>query len=201
MDNLMKQKFIIQPVITKYYKNDVWIGKEEWRYKIENDLVVPSVWYKSTNDPQILRPEITFDKYDSNGYLLSFTDKDGLKNALIWDIMIQKPTIHVKNMNYDAVLNLIGETGIRTFKRRFIQFNRDYYLSLLRNQGKNVNVFFYDYTPTGYLKKRIESNGKGLIYTYDKADRLSSITTLDNILLESYKYDYRIEPYSTDSPY
>lgn len=202
MDTLMNQ-FRLETISKTYYRNNDFIGKEKWTYNSFNGVVQPRAYYRYSNNQQLSVPEITYDKYDSQGNLLSFTEKNGLQNAIIWDIMIQKPSVHVVNMNYDAVKNLIQNEGIEVFARRYTNAYslREPYLSTLRNQGKNVKVYFYDFSDTGNLLKKINPNGTGMIYEYDIADRLKAVKTLDNKLLETYDYNYRSADYVTNNPY
>jgi len=196
--------FRIQPICTKRInKNNACIGREEWKYDDFDGLLLPGAWYKSTNSGQFLRPETTYDSYDAYGDLLSYTDKDGVKSSIIWNRMIQKPVVIVRNMCYDTLLSVIGQDGIDVFAVRYTTLNslRDESLTKLREYGKSVNVFLYDYSSTGNLLKKVGPNGLGFKYIYDSADRLSAVKTLNDILLETYKYNYREDAYEGLSPY
>lgn len=195
--SILMNKFRLHTVGTNQYKNNVMIGKSKLIYRDFNGLVLPGAFFKADNDLQFLRPETTYDKYDAQGYLLSFTDKNGLKNAIIWDKMTEKPSVLIKNMSYDDVSGLITQEGIDVFALRYTKTNsrREGSLTTLKNQGKNVHIFFYDYSSTGNLLKKVGPNGLGHKYYYDSANRLSAIKTLDDKLLETYDYKYREDPY------
>lgn len=192
MINLQNQ-FRIGPVSTETYNAGTCIGKEKWTYKSENNYIVPGAWFKSKTDLQYGRPTIIFNKYDEEGDLLCFTKNNGLTTTILWDKILIKPALLVENMSYDFLLSVIGESGVQSFENRDIG-EIGTLITTLRNLGKNYRVTNYNYTLTGNIDWFTMPNSKGLKYTYDSMDRLSSTRTYDDKLLEELDYNYRPTP-------
>lgn len=195
LGKLCYKYFNLKPISITSLINNAQVFNQEWKYDVFNSHIFPSNYYRSMNSGIFSLPDISYLDYDNYGNLLSYKDKSGMCSSIIWDEMLMKPSVHIRNMSYTTLLGLIGQNGINAFRFRNDNYaNRLEYLNTLRAAGKNVSVEYYEYSSMDNLIRRILPNGQGYEYNYDDAHRLSEVNTLNGISLERYDYKYRIDP-------
>ena len=157
--------------------------------------------------------------YDANGNLLSRTYPDGCSDLYSYDLNGNLLTANNANANltftYDANGQVLSETMSTTFNSRLSTLNYVYdtrrgHIQITYPSGRTIEEHYdlrgrlsailnspdtiasLTYTPTNYLASRKYGNGDVTTFTYDAANRLTNISSLNSqfsILNYNYTYD------------
>lgn len=148
---------IISPIVEKRTSvNNVLQTTETTNYIIYNKP--SSIVVTQNGGPAVTK--ITFNDYDSNGNLLSYTEQNGLTTAFTY-------------------YNTAGKKNQVATKTIYHQ-----------SSPTNNQQFSYDYYPLIGLKSQTDPNEKTTSYEYDIFNRLTRIKDYQNRLLKEFCYQY-----------
>lgn len=183
---------MISPVI-KYKQtktgSNVPIIEVETPYKEEaTDNFVPAEVKKATQSLS-LASEGTFDLYDSKGNLLQYTDKSGLKHAIIWGYDHLYPVAKISGATYSAAKATL--TGGDTVALQSMDGNTLLTeLNRIRTGLSSAFVTTYTYKHLAGITAVVDANNKRNVYEYDKFNRLVQIRDQDGFIVKKICYNY-----------
>ena len=157
--------------------------------------------------------------YDANGNLISRSYPDGSSDQYTYDLIGNLLTANNANANltftYDANGQVLSETMSTTFNSRLSTLNYVYdtrrgHIQITYPSGRTIEEHYdlrgrlstilnshdtiatFTYTPTNHLAFRTYGNGDHTTFSYDAANRLTNISSLNSqfsILNYNYTYD------------
>jgi YD repeat-containing protein len=164
-------------------------------------LILPSsVSSQFRNRPSEIR--LTYDRYDSLGNLLSFSQPGGLRTNYIWSYNKQYLVAQVVNAPYSAVADVLGGTpAINTFSNlsdiSSPAIGNLNLISLRTDSRLNgAQVTSWNYLPLTGVTSEMDPSGKSTFYEYDGLGRLSTIRNSDQAVIKQFCYNYAGQPES-----
>lgn len=196
------------PVRTEFKKNTLVTSKNETVYPTSlptaqsGNLLLPTseLYY----DPQTNNPstEITYDKYDSDGNVLQFTNKNDIPTTVIWGYGKTQPIAKIEGATYDQVSPHIAAI-ISASENDFItpvgmtpDQTETAMVTALDSFRKNpalagFQITTYSYDPVIGVRSVTPPSGIREVYKYDSNSRLEKIEDLEGKLLKEFKYNYK----------
>ncbi|SEM68181.1 hypothetical protein SAMN05421856_105253 [Chryseobacterium taichungense] len=143
---------------------------------------------------------VTYDKYDSNGNILQYSEKGISPVSFIWGYNKTLPIIKIEGMGYDV---LMGISGISTLVDDLIaKSNQDtdvnsenlliQKLDAFRNNSNlsNYQITTYTYKPLIGITSVTPPSGIREMYVYDDNNRLKQVVDMNGNILKENKYNY-----------
>jgi YD repeat-containing protein len=140
--------------------------------------------------------QLNFNNYDGNGNVVSFAQKDGVKEIYIWSYNGNYPVAKIINGNYSTIESALG--GADALKNFFNtsapsdEYVRNF-LAPLRNYS-STSVYIYTYKPLVGMTSMTDPRGVTTYYEYDTAGRLKEAYMIANSvkkILQTYNYHYK----------
>lgn len=202
-------RFISKNLLSKITDNRVFVNNYEVLHKsiFYDDLVhfnpTSEVLYKIA-DPNInTLPNIIYDKYDSNGNLLQYTQKSGISTTIIWGYNETQPLAKIEGAKYDDIKNLqVVLDVIAASNADALDSTKEGDLIIaLDNFRKNstmsaYQITTYTYNPLIGVTSITPPNGIREIYKYDIANKLQSVVDVNGKVLKEYQYNYKTPYYN-----
>ena len=137
---------------------------------------------------------ISFDKYDTSGNLVQYTE-NGIQSTYLWGYNHQYPIATIKNANHDIVYQLLGgENAVNLFASKPNIDERDiktFLAPILNGNLKDASISTYLHIPMIGVQTISTPYGYTTKYQYDSANRLKSVYNSQNHLLDNYFYNYK----------
>ncbi|MCF2217919.1 hypothetical protein H9Q08_01200 [Chryseobacterium sp. PS-8] len=143
---------------------------------------------------------VTYDKYDSNGNILQYSEKGINPVSFIWGYNKTLPIAKIEGVSYDA---LMGISGISSLVDDLVsKSNQDtdinsenlliQKLDAFRSNPNlsNYQISTYTYNPLIGLTSVTPPNGIREMYVYDDNNRLKQVVDLNGNILKENKYNY-----------
>lgn len=185
--------------ITKH--NDKEIGRIKNIY--ESKSILPSSIQTSTSNPNEVRTDIIFNKYDSKGNILQYTTLDGLSTIYLWSYNGQYPIAEIKGVSYSDVetvaKSVFNVTNIETLSNMAIPPEAKLKDGGLQKALPKAIVSTYTYKPLVGLISATDPTGTTVHYNLDNAARLLDVRDNDNKLISEYSYVYKQSDWSSES--
>lgn len=141
--------------------------------------------------------EISYDKYDSQGNIVQYTEKENLTTSFIWGYSGQYPVAKIENAKYADIINVFGNEATAqnrlsklippsvsdTTIRNIIQ--------LIRSGIPQAQVSTYTYKPSVGMTSMSDPRGITAYYSFNNANRLGYIADYDQNIIKSFVYRYK----------
>lgn len=176
--NTMTTKNMLFPLVSEV-KNEAntLISGVNTNYKSQSgNIVRKNTRIAMTNGTYETR--ITYDKYDTNGNILQYTDDKGIVHSIIWGHNDALPVVQGVGVNHTTLKTAYDQVGGN--------LNNLYAHPSL--SGALVTTYTYD--PLVGITSVTDSNGLITHYTYDDLNRLELIKDNDSYILQQYLYHY-----------
>ena len=188
-DNLLhNSRFILQPIKTTKYRNNVFVNEHTISYK-KNVISIPHVGTRTdiVPDYELMRYyDGRTDTLISYGYYPNTSNLMSYKKA-------GEPVTYLKWDKYNNFLIMKGTTYCTWEFRLESMANRDDMVnsikSFMSSSGGQLTGYVYD--PIAGITAIVQPNGDVTYYNYDWFGRLSSVYDTNNTLLRKYNYNYK----------
>jgi YD repeat-containing protein len=186
-------KNMLLPLKIQFLKNAVKLDEKLTKYKNwGNNILMPELLLRSKG-ALASENDLRFNEIDnSNGNVLEFQIKDGIKTCYIWGYNKTLPVAKIENMSYINIpSNLI--TAIQTQSDTGTEANLIIALNNLRYDVSMAQsmVTTFIYKPLIGVTSIIDPKGLKITYIYDSQGRLKEVRDQNNYLLSETKYNYR----------
>lgn len=179
------------------------ISKTETKYDDPSNLFPSSV--VSTDFQNVVSTEFTYDKYDSKGNLLQYTNRAGVPVSLIWGYNQTKPIAKIEGAKLtdiqqsliDSIVNASNTDAAAAVNNDetslFSAFNS------FRSSLSGYQITTYTYDPLVGVRSITPPSGISEYYIYDTSNRLKEIRQQEkdssgNMIyktVKEFKYNYK----------
>ncbi|MFD2581591.1 hypothetical protein ACFSR6_03755 [Pedobacter vanadiisoli] len=168
--------------------------KTNYSYFNNSSIILPSLTQSSyANEPY--EDNIKFLKYDDNGNLLSFKDKNSADVCYVYSYGNKALIAEIKNITYDVIESILGGTvAVRNFANAYPSDNvvRDYVANLRTSPLlKDAQITTYTYKPMVGITSMTDAKGMITYYEYDSFQRLKTIKDQNGNILKQTDYHYK----------
>ncbi|AZA89986.1 Uncharacterised protein [Chryseobacterium nakagawai] len=163
-------------------------------------LVLPtSVLSYDLQNPNQGSTELSYDKYDSKGNIVQYTNRAGVSTVIIWGYNQTQPIAKIEN----AKLEGIGQPFIDSIvnasnldaaaERNNDETNLHNAFKDFRNNLSGYQITTYSYDPLIGVRSITPPSGIREVYLYDAAGRLKEVREHNNTgkLLKEFNYHYK----------
>lgn len=142
-----------------------------------------------------LEKKISFDKYDTKGNLLQYTQENGQPVSVIWGYGQQKPIAKIENAAYASINTGLIATAVNASNLAPASGQQQLLSALeaIRVSLPDASVTSYTYKPEIGISAIIDPKGDRITYEYDSFGRLTSVKNKDGKPLASSEYHYLTE--------
>ena len=138
--------------------------------------------------------KLTYDKYDSKGNILQYSTPDNIKVSYLWGYNYGFPVAEIKNVTYDQVLSVLGQTLINELNNSpgtdaEVRQKLQPLYTHPSLKGALITVFTYN-TMFG-VTSVTDNNGLITFYNYDGLGRLKTVKDNDQNVVKNIVYKYR----------
>ncbi|WP_148044252.1 hypothetical protein [Sinomicrobium pectinilyticum] len=207
---LKEKNMVGVPILTEVkktvYGETRTISKVETRYPVSTSdansktagLPLPYSVLSYDNHSADTYLEITYDKYDSKGKLLQYSEKGVKPTAIVWGYNQSHPIAKIEGATYSQVSphisgivsksNADAVTGTTVSEQELITA-LDNFRTNSALSGFQITTYTYD--PLIGVTSITPPSGIREIYKYDPANRLEKVVDVNGHLLKEYKYHYK----------
>ncbi|KFF15020.1 hypothetical protein [Chryseobacterium sp. JM1] len=207
---LIEKNMIGIPLEVETKNNDKRISKTETVYPLSQGEAnlktagLPLPYSVLSTDLQnVIKEEVTYNKYDDKGNLVQYTTNTGLPITIIWGYKKTKPIAKIEGIAYDNISSNIADIITASDKdedpagnslspeaSELALLNA---LDLFRSNQLNYQVTTYTYDPLVGVRSITPPSGIREVYLYDTANRLMEIRENNQVgkLLKEYQYNYK----------
>ncbi|HCA07161.1 hypothetical protein [Chryseobacterium sp.] len=211
---LIDKNMIGIPLEVEAKNNDMRISKTETLYPLSQGEAntktagLPLPYSVLSTDLQnVIKEEVTYNKYDDKGNLVQYTTKDGLTTGIVWGYNKTFPIVKIEgaklsDISQSLIDNIVNASdndallGTETSEQSMVDA-----LDLFRNNSalSNYQISTYTYNPLIGVTSITAPSGIREIYIYDTANRLKEVKQLDKDasgnpvykILKEFKYNYK----------
>ena len=197
MSTLVTKNVIGRPIKVEKYRNDVKIEEEKTVYTSDittSNLLLPKFLYqqKGENGASGLEKIVTYDKYDTKGNVLQYTEENKYPVSILWGYNQTYPIARVANISYDAIpANLISTAQQKSNSGTEAELLTA--LTTLRNSLPSSMMTSSTYKPLIGITTTTDEKGYKITYEYDSLGRLKSVKDNDGKMISQNKYHYRTQ--------
>ena len=187
-------------------------------YDLKNNLVLPAkelVYSPSTSSNYVpfkiqagtsvqidptMKTEVTYDLYNSKGYPLQFTEKDGIPVCVVWGYGQKHPVAKISGATFSQVKTALGRTESSNdleYLQTYSGATLDAELNKLKNTFKdnaNVQVSTYTHKPMVGIISETKPDGIASYYEYDTHGRLNAVKDNNKHIVKKIYYHYGVLP-------
>lgn len=198
MSALVTKNVIGRPVKVEKYRNDVKISEDKTVYANDattSNLLLPKFLYQQKGENGVgvgLEKKVTYDKYDTKGNILQYTEENKFPVSVIWGYNQTYPIARIMNVNYDAIpANLISTVQQKSNSGTEAELLTA--LTTLRNSLPSNMMTSITYKPLIGITTTTDEKGHKTTYEYDSLGRLKSVKDNDGKMISQNKYHYRTQ--------
>ncbi|AZA92488.1 Uncharacterised protein [Chryseobacterium nakagawai] len=174
-------------------------SKTETKYDDPTTLFPTSVLSYNLQNPSLGSTELSYDKYDSKGNIVQYTNRAGVSTVIIWGYNQTQPIAKIEN----AKLEGIGQPFIDSIvnasnldaaaERNNDETNLHNAFKDFRNNLSGYQITTYSYDPLIGVRSITPPSGIREVYLYDAAGRLKEVREHNNTgkLLKEFNYHYK----------
>ena len=193
----LEQEHRFDVIQTELSTNTSLLSKIRNNYKSENHLTLLQK-IQTSKGIDSLESRLTYHDYDAYGNPLEVSKKDGTHIVYVWGYDHTKPIAKIENAKQDefnqdqdvAITNAMTASDNDTSDALEDVLRRE--LNDLRDAFGNSQVTTYTYDPLIGVTSITDPSGYTSYYVYDDFNRLQYIKNKDEIVLKSYKYNYKV---------
>ncbi|WP_333596747.1 DUF5977 domain-containing protein [Chryseobacterium flavum] len=205
IQKLIDANILDRPVEIEKKYNGKTLAKQETKYDNSANLL-PTSELSYDLKTMLMRTDMTYDRYDSKGNLLQYTEKSGIPTTVIWGYRQSQPIAKVENANYSQVMQAFGLNGddnnaylnleiVKKSDLHFDSITEADLISKLKEFSKKIElkdciISTYTHAPLIGVKSMTSASGHRESYKYDLANRLEKIEDSENKTIKEYKYNY-----------
>ncbi|WP_421806106.1 hypothetical protein [Flagellimonas sp.] len=198
---LLTENRISQPLYTRFYNNDNFVGHQLTTYALNNGFVKPQAVYFDKRDIALeeMDERVKYEVYDDYGNLVQYRQSGGVPITALWGYNGKYMVAKIENTTYQQIEDLIefgGGTGLDLNNSGLTQQQKDALNSL-----SNTLSVFYDYEPLVGITKMTDSRGYETNYDYDQFNRLVEVRDGQNNLIKDYQYAFADVTLYPDEPF
>lgn len=185
-------------------KNGKTLIKQEVKY--ENPNIFPSSEFSYDMNVSLMEKEVNYDKYDSKGNLLQYTQNSGIPVTIIWGYRQSQPIVKIEGATYSQIMQLFGLNAndnnsyldLEIVKKSNLHFDTSTETDLFsklnefrsNSQLKEFKITTYTHAPLIGVKSITSASGLKESYLYDTSNRLEKVVNSEGKTLKEYKYNY-----------
>lgn len=182
------------PVTTRNYVNSVLTTTGKTGYGLFNgsDTVIAPMSIQVATAGNPLVTQLTYNRYDSKGHVLSYTERGGKTTLILWGYNNTYPVAEIQNVDETAFNSyMAANTGIQaTLDNPGTDDVLHNAVQQLRNNFPNAMITGYAYKPLTGVTSQSDVNNVRTSYEYDSMGRLSAIRDFNGNVLKSFDYQY-----------
>lgn len=164
-----------------------------------NKLILPrSIEYKYKNDNTNPLNEVTYERYNMDGNILEYINRDAMPIIILWSYNNQYPIAEIKNASYVDVNSALATLGLTSIEALSASTNPDKAkLDKLRTLPilSNAIITTYKYELLVGMLESSDPSGITTYYEYDTFNRLKRTYIKDQsgkeLTIQSYDYHYQ----------
>jgi len=179
---------------TEFSTNTTLLSKIRNNYKSENDLTLLQK-IQISKGIDSLESRLTYHDYDDYGNPLEVSKTDGTHVVYIWGYDHTMPIAKIENATYNDINSFVS--NLQNLSDLDIDENTEQSLRTALNNFRgltilsNSQVTTYTYDPLVGVTSITDPSGYTSYYDYDEFNQLQYIKDKDEIVLKSYKYNYK----------
>ena len=175
------------------------ISKTETKYDDPATLFPTSVLSYDLQNPNQGSTELSYDKYDSKGNIVQYTNRSGVSTVIIWGYNQTQPIAKIENAKLESIgqpfidsivnaSNLDAAAERNNDETNLLNAFKDF-----RNNLSGYQITTYSYDPLIGVRSITPPSGIREIYLYDVAGRLKEVREHNNSgkLLKEFNYHYK----------
>lgn len=188
----MINRHYITPIIKSYRLLDVdTIQVESLDYSYVNTSNYINAYmpysFKSGRDERNLINSLTIHRYDKRSNPIEYSKLDGVKVVMLWGYNGIYPIAKIENATYQEVLEqLVGHTNLGDYNESDMDQIND-----LRINLPEAMITTYEYNPLVGISKIIDPKNVGVMYQYDKFNRLEFVLDFEGNIIRENEYHYK----------
>ncbi|MDH6309445.1 YD repeat-containing protein [Dysgonomonas sp. PFB1-18] len=189
------------PVEQNYFRSNEFISKVNYSFSenlLIDGMIAPfphqkKVKYAGTDE----YTESTITKYDTFGNPVNIIGKDNNSTCILWGYKGQYPIAEIKNISYEQLKSVIGESLINSIAGEDDPYMwYPYSIMELRTDArlKDALISTYTYEPLVGVKTMTDPRGITTYYDYDGLGRLKETYIMEDgkkKSVQSYEYHYQ----------
>ncbi|WP_295229369.1 DUF5977 domain-containing protein [uncultured Chryseobacterium sp.] len=210
---LLDKNMIGFPLENETRKNSKILFKQEIIYPINQSDAnnktagLPLPYSVTSTDLQnTIKEDFSYDKYDSKGNLIQFTDKQKIPTTIIWGYNQTLPIAKIVGGTYAQTMQAfnLNPNDVNSYQQLEIVKKSDLdkddvsesslisELNTFKNKDglKNFQISTYTHDPLIGTKTNISVEGIKKSFRYDDGNRLNKILDNDNKIIQEYNYNY-----------
>ncbi|WP_250253473.1 hypothetical protein [Chryseobacterium sp. Marseille-Q3244] len=163
-------------------------------------LVLPtSVLSYDLQNPNQGLTELSYDKYDSKGNIVQYTNRSGVSTVIIWGYNQTQPIAKIDNAKFESIGqpfidNIVNVSNLdAAAERNNDETNLLNAFKDFRNNLSGYQITTYSYDPLIGVRSITPPSGIREVYLYDDAGRLKEVREHNNTgkLLKEFNYHYK----------
>lgn len=182
-------------------KVETYYPKDASETTSTNGLTLP-LWTKTYGLDNLTTPNtfLTYDKYDSKGNILQYSEKGIKPTSFIWGYNQTLPIAKIEGIGYDAMIALPGISAVVNNMISKSDIDKDQTtendlivaLDAFRTNSNlaNYQISTYTYNPMIGLTSVTPASGNREVYKYDDNNRLLEVKDINGNILKENKYNY-----------
>lgn len=200
ISNLMVERNMLDyPVetITEYNGEEVY--REQIKYGLYQNLLLPAYVDISHDGLLGLKREMTYVSYDKKGNILEYVDKNNNHTCYIWGYNYKYPIAEIQGATYDSVKSVLGhENNDLSYLQGYGEYQLERELNKLRMAFRDNHPVFiktFLYKPYVGVTSITTSDGFTTKYGYDQFGYLKESYLERNgrkQLIQEFKYNYKL---------
>ena len=190
----LEQEHRFDIIQTELSTNTTLLSKIRNNYKSENDLTLLQK-IQTSKGIDSLESRLTYHDYDDYGNPLEVSKTDGTHIVYIWGYDHTVPIAKIENATYNDINSFVS--NLQNLSDLDIDENTEQSLRTALNNFRgltilsNAQVTTYTYDPLVGVTSITDPSGYTSYYDYDEFNQLQYIKDKDEIVLKSYKYNYK----------
>ena len=200
-DKATAASFMTYQDIGNAYKSKRNYAYQKWGLKTKTEIsgfiessIDPATWLLTKNSSYDATPDVVLKRYDEKGNVIEQTDRSGITTAAVWGYNYKYPVAEIKNVTYQDVLNVLGQTAIdalNTAPGTDAQVRQQVQLLRSAPSLRSARVTTYTHRPLVGVSSVTDANGVTGYFHYDPFNRLDLVFDKDLNILKRYNYQYQ----------
>ncbi|WP_250252869.1 hypothetical protein [Chryseobacterium sp. Marseille-Q3244] len=175
------------------------ISKTETKYDDPATLFPTSILSYDLQNPNQGSTELSYDKYDSKGNIVQYTNRSGVSTVIIWGYNQTQPIAKIDNAKLEGIGqsfidNIVNASNLdAAAERNNDETNLHNAFKDFRNNLSGYQITTYSYDPLIGVRSITPPSGIREVYLYDDAGRLKEVREHNNTgkLLKEFNYHYK----------
>jgi len=187
---LLDRNMVAVPMSSKTFVNSVLKATEKNTFALFNTSQVLPQKKERAFEANPLETEVTFNKYDAKGNLLSYTTIGNATTTILWGYNGAYPVAEITNIDTAALATyLAANPDVQTtFNAPSSDAALRTKIQQLRTAFANAMITGYTYKPMVGITSKTDVNNTITYYEYDTLGRLKTVKDNNSKILNQYTY-------------